>query len=91
MGVLPGTIVLHERLSPLVAVASAPTLVGSGASVLALTRGPLGLWAALTGTQVLFIAGLGALWHRETLGRRRALCFVAAAIAVAALALADTP
>jgi drug/metabolite transporter (DMT)-like permease len=65
---------------------SSPTVVGSGASMLALTLGPLGLWAALGGTQVLFTALFGTLWHRETMGWRRWTCFGAAALAVAGLA-----
>ena len=65
---------------------SAPTVVGSGASMLALTLGQLGLWAAMGGTQVLFTALLGTLWHRETMGWRRWACFAAAALAVVGLA-----
>ena len=69
------------------AVASAPTVVGSGASIAALSLGALGLWGALAGTQVLFTAVLGVLWHREAMGVRRWLCFLAAAAAVSGLAL----
>lgn len=67
-------------------VASSPTVVGSGASMLALTLGQLGLWAAMGGTQVLFTALLGAWWHRETVGWRRWVCFATAAGAVYGLA-----
>ncbi len=67
-------------------LASSPTVVGSGASMFALTLGPLGLWAAIGGTQVLFTALLGVWWHRETMGLRRWLCFAGAAAAVAGLA-----
>jgi len=68
--------------------ASAPTVVGSGASMMALGLGPLGVWGALAGMQVLFIALLGVHWHREAMGPRRWLCFFVAAAAVAGLALA---
>jgi drug/metabolite transporter (DMT)-like permease len=70
-----------------IALASSPTVVGSGANVMALTLGKLGLWGALGGTQVLFTAVLGAWWHRETVGARRWLCFAAAAAAIAGLSL----
>jgi drug/metabolite transporter (DMT)-like permease len=56
--------------------------------VLALEFGELGLWGALGGTQILFTAALGALWHRETLGSRRWLFMTLAAAAVAGLAMA---
>ncbi len=69
------------------AAASAPTVIGSGASMMALALGALGLWGALAGTQVLFTAVLGVYWHRERIDARRWLCFVAAAGAVAGLAL----
>jgi drug/metabolite transporter (DMT)-like permease len=69
------------------ALAAAPTAFGSAASLLALFLGALGLWGALAGTQVLFTAALGVLWHRETMGLRRWLCFAAAAGAVSGLAL----
>jgi hypothetical protein len=68
-----------------IAVASSPTAIGSGFSALALTMGSLGVWAAVAGTQVLFTAGLGALWHRELIGPRRWACFAVAATAVGAL------
>jgi drug/metabolite transporter (DMT)-like permease len=71
-----------------IAAASAPTVAGSGMSMVAIGLGPLGVWGALSGTQVLFIALLGARWHREAMGLRRWLCFLAAAAAVAGLALA---
>jgi len=67
-------------------VASSPTVVGSSASLAAMTLGKLGLWAAMGGMQVLLTALLGALWHRETVGIRRWLCFAVAALAVAGLA-----
>jgi drug/metabolite transporter (DMT)-like permease len=70
-----------------VALASLPTALASGASVLALDFGELGLWGALAGTQILFTAGLGALWHHEALGRLRWALMTVAAAAVAALAL----
>jgi len=53
----------------------------------AIGLGPLGVWGALAGTQVLFIALLGVRWHREAMGLRRWLCFFVAAAAVAGLAL----
>lgn len=71
-----------------VAAAALPTAVASGASVLALELGELGLWGALGGTQILFTASLGALWHHERLGPWRWLCMMVAAAAVAGLALA---
>ena len=70
-----------------IAVAAAPTVVGSGAALMALSRGALGLWGALAGTQVLFTALLGVYWHAEAMGRRRWLCFAIAAAAVSGLAL----
>lgn len=70
-------------------IAAAPTVVGSGLSLMALGLGPLGVWGALAGTQVLFIALLGVRWHGEAMGPRRWLCFLAAAAAVAGLALAS--
>jgi drug/metabolite transporter (DMT)-like permease len=71
-----------------VAAAALPTAVASGVSVLALELGELGLWGALGGTQILFTAALGALWHREMLGVRRWLLMAIAAMAVAGLAIA---
>jgi drug/metabolite transporter (DMT)-like permease len=73
-----------------VAAAALPTAVGSGASVLALGFGQLGLWGALGGTQILFTAALGALWHGEKLGWRRWSFMMIAAAAVASLTLAGT-
>jgi drug/metabolite transporter (DMT)-like permease len=70
-----------------VALASSPTAIGSSLSMLALGSGRLGLWGALAGTQVLFTAVLGVLWHRELMGFRRWACFVAAGLGVAGLAL----
>lgn len=69
------------------ALASAPTVIGSGASMAALNLGPLGVWGALGGSQVLFTALIAVRWHREHMGLRRWLCFAAAAAAVAGLAL----
>jgi drug/metabolite transporter (DMT)-like permease len=71
-----------------VAIAALPTALASGASVLALDFGELGLWGAIGGTQILFTAALGALWHREALGLRRWLCMIVSAGAVAGLAIA---
>jgi drug/metabolite transporter (DMT)-like permease len=71
-----------------IAAAALPTALASGASVLALGFGELGLWGALGGTQILFTAALGALWHRELLGWRRWLFMTIATAAVAGLALA---
>lgn len=71
-----------------VALAALPTALASGASVLALDFGALGLWGAIGGTQILFTAALGALWHKEALGPRRWALMVVAAAAVAGLALA---
>ena len=69
------------------AAASAPTAIGSAASMTAIGMGALGLWGAVAGTQVLFTAALGVLWHRETMGVRRWLAFAAASAAVSGLAL----
>jgi drug/metabolite transporter (DMT)-like permease len=66
--------------------AALPTVVGSGASALALTRGPLGGWGALAGTQVLFTALLGASLHREKIGPARWACFALGAAGVFGLA-----
>jgi drug/metabolite transporter (DMT)-like permease len=66
---------------------SLPTVIGTGATSIALTLGPLGIWAALAGTQALLSAGLGAIWHREKIGPRRWTYFVLGAIGVAGLAL----
>ncbi|HET9956408.1 MAG TPA: hypothetical protein VFQ61_17990 [Polyangiaceae bacterium] len=74
-----------------IALASLPTVVGSGASVLALSYGELGLWGAFAGTQILFTVALGTLLHRERLGALRAVCFALAAGAIAALALRRVP
>jgi drug/metabolite transporter (DMT)-like permease len=71
-----------------VGLAALPTVVGSGASALALTRGPLGLWGALAGTQALFTALLGASQHREKIGPFRWLCLALCAGGVFGLALA---
>lgn len=71
-----------------VGLAALPTAFASGASILALDLGDLGLWGALGGTQILFTAGLGAVWHQEALGPRRWLCMLVSTGAVAALALA---
>lgn len=71
-----------------VAAAALPTALASGASVLALELGELGLWGALGGTQILFTACLGSLWHGEALGLRRWLCMMLSMAAVAGLAVA---
>jgi len=68
-----------------IALYSSPTVIGSSASLLALGGGELGLWGALAGTQVLFAAALGVLWHREVMGLWRWVCFVVAALGVAGL------
>jgi drug/metabolite transporter (DMT)-like permease len=87
---LPLLVLRRTRTTPgyfaRVAVASSPTVVGSSASMLALGAGRLGLWGALAGTQVLFTAVLGVLWHRELMGVRRWACFGAASLGVAGLA-----
>ena len=71
-----------------VGMAALPTVVGSGASALALTRGPLGLWGALAGTQALFTALLGASRHHEKVGPFRWLCLALCAGGAFGLALA---
>jgi len=94
-GVILLPVLLAQRQTPRaspryfarVALASSPTVIGSSASILALGSGRLGLWGALAGTQVLFTAVLGVLWHRELMGTRRWACFAAASVAVAGLAL----
>jgi drug/metabolite transporter (DMT)-like permease len=83
----PSELPMRRRLLG-VGLAALPTAVASGASVLALEFGELGLWGALGGTQILFTAALGALWHRERLGGWRWSCMTIAAAAVAGLALA---
>ncbi|BET67582.1 hypothetical protein ASA1KI_25000 [Opitutales bacterium ASA1] len=70
-----------------IAAASSPTVLGSGASTLALVQGALGVWAAVAGTQVLFTALLGAWMFRERVGPLRWVCFGVAAIAVGGLAV----
>jgi drug/metabolite transporter (DMT)-like permease len=70
-----------------VALAALPTALASGASVLALDFGELGLWGAIGGTQILFTAALASVWQREALGPRRWLCMAVSTIAVAGLAL----
>lgn len=72
-----------------IAIASAPTVIGSGAAAFALTlpNGTLGVWAAVAGTQVFFTALLGVLWHKETMGLVRWASFAVAAAAVAGLAI----
>lgn len=72
---------------PTIAAAALPTALASGASVLALEFGELGLWGAIGGTQILFTACLGAILHRETLGLSRWLCMTISAAAIAGLAL----
>ncbi|MBE2216439.1 MAG: DMT family transporter [Opitutaceae bacterium] len=73
-----------------IAIASSPTVIGSGFSALALTMGSLGVWAAVAGTQVLFTAVLGVAWHRELIGPRRWACFVVAAVAIGVLGWVGT-
>jgi drug/metabolite transporter (DMT)-like permease len=70
-----------------IAIAALPTAIASGVSVLALDFGELGLWGALGGTQILFTAGLGGIWHHERLGLRRWVFMTIAVAAVAGLAL----
>jgi drug/metabolite transporter (DMT)-like permease len=77
---------IQARYFARVALASSPTVIGSSASMLALGSGRLGLWGALAGTQVLFTAVFGVLWHRELMGVRRWICFVAASLGIAGLA-----
>jgi len=69
-------------------IRSVPTVIGTGASAVALTLGPLGMWAAIAGTQALFSAGLGAVRHRERIGLRRWIYFLVGALGVFGLALA---
>jgi len=71
-----------------IAIAALPTALASGASVLALDFGELGLWGALGGTQILFTAFLGAAWHHERLGLGRWLCMIVTVAAIASLAMA---
>jgi drug/metabolite transporter (DMT)-like permease len=71
------------------ALCSLPTVVGTGATAVALTLGPLGVWSALAGTQALLSAALGAAWHREKLGPRRWSTIVVGALAVGGLAFAQ--
>ncbi len=73
-----------------IATAALPTALASGASVLALDFGELGLWGALGGSQILFTACLGALWHKETLGVWRWLCMSLSVACIAGLALAGS-
>jgi drug/metabolite transporter (DMT)-like permease len=68
---------------------SLPTVVGTGATALALTLGPLGIWSALAGAQALLSAALGAAWHREKIGARRWSYFVLGAIGIGGLAFAQ--
>jgi drug/metabolite transporter (DMT)-like permease len=68
---------------------SLPTVVGTGATAIALTLGPLGVWSALAGAQALLSAALGAAWHRERIGPRRWSFFVLGALGIAGLALAQ--
>jgi drug/metabolite transporter (DMT)-like permease len=68
---------------------SMPTVVGTGATAVALTLGPLGIWSALAGTQALLSAALGAAWHREKIGSRRWSYFLIGAIGIGGLAFAQ--
>lgn len=70
------------------ALFSLPTVIGTGASAVALTLGPLGVWAALAGTQALVSAGLGAAWHHERIGPRRWFYLALGALGVCGLAAA---
>lgn len=70
-----------------VGVASSPTVIGTAASGFALTLGPLGMWSAIAGTQALFTAALGVLWHDERMGARRWLCLLLGAVGIFGLAL----
>jgi drug/metabolite transporter (DMT)-like permease len=70
-----------------IAISSLPTVVGSGGSVLALTLGAFGVWGAVAGTQVLFTAALGVLWHKETMGVLRWVCFAVAGACLSGLIL----
>jgi drug/metabolite transporter (DMT)-like permease len=86
----------RDRLQPGVArrflltgLYSLPTVVGTGATAVALTIGPLGIWSALAGTQALLSAALGAAWHREKIGVRRWSYFVLGAIGIGGLAFAQ--
>lgn len=69
-------------------ICSLPTVIGTGASAVALTLGPLGTWAALAGTQALFTAGIGAVRHHERIGARRWVYFALGALGVSGLAIA---
>jgi drug/metabolite transporter (DMT)-like permease len=71
------------------ALRSLPTVAGTGATAVALTLGPLGVWSALAGTQALLSAALGAAWHRERIGGLRWSYFVLGALGIAGLALAQ--
>lgn len=70
-----------------IAIASLPTVVGSGGSVLALTLGAFGVWGAIAGTQVLFTAALGVILHKETMGALRWVCFGVAGACLSSLIL----
>jgi drug/metabolite transporter (DMT)-like permease len=70
-----------------IAIASLPTVVGSGGSVLALTLGTFGVWGAIAGTQLLFTAALGVLLHKETMGALRWVCFAVAGACLSGLLL----
>lgn len=77
----------HGRRFVRIALAASPTAIASGLSAIALTMGAIGIWAAVSGTQVLITAGFGAIWHKEKVGPLRWACFLAAAVAVSCLAL----
>lgn len=77
----------HVRRFGRIALAALPTVAGSSLSMVALSLGAIGVWAAVSGTQVLVTAVFGALWHGERVGTRRWVCFAAAAVAVSGLAV----
>lgn len=68
---------------------SLPTVVGTGATSIALTLGPLGIWSALAGAQALLSAALGAAWYREKLGALRWSYLALGALGIAGLAFAQ--
>ncbi len=66
-----------------VGVASTPTVVGTGATALALGIGPMGIAYALSGFQTILTAFIGARFHHERIGPWRwALIGIGSAAAV---------